>query len=69
VIGIGAAFAVSEVGTCVTSWLPLTNCGASGIAPQKMTEPPEKPEPVTVSVKAELPALAIAGDRLPRTGT
>jgi hypothetical protein len=35
VIGIVPAVTVSEAGTCVTSWLPLTNRVASGVAPRK----------------------------------
>ena len=56
-----AAVAIRFAGTCAVSWVALTTLVASAVAPHWTTAPVRKPVPVTVRVKAALPATTLGG--------
>jgi hypothetical protein len=51
------------------SWVALTKVVVRAVPFQRTTEEMAKPLPFTVSVKPELPAAAVAGERLLANGT
>jgi len=61
-------FATKLAGTVAFTWVELTNTVASDVAFQRTTAPDANEVPVTVSVKAGLPAPIEVGLRLPMAG-
>ena len=62
------AAAMDAAGVCAVSWPALTYCVVKAVEPQLMTDDAEKFEPLTVSVNADPPAVAMAGERLVMAG-
>ena len=65
---ITSAVTTLAAGTCAVSCVALTYCVFKVVVPQLMVDAAVNPAPFTVSVKAALPALMNAGERLDNDG-
>src|ERR1035437_1255564 len=63
------ALEMADAGTWAVSSVPLKYCVERAVEPQFTVEEAANPDPLTVNVKAAAPAVLIAGERLPITGT
>ena len=62
------AEAMSLAGIAAVSWVALTNVVLLEAPFTSTTDPPTKPDPLTVNVKAPLPAVTLVGDTLVTDG-